>query len=149
MAQSPLQSPDKVLALADRLHSAAVRLLRAVRTGDVATGLSAPRLSALSVLAFAGPQSLSALAKIEQVSAPTMSKLVAELETAGLALKRADRADRRGVRIEITARGRALLEKGRQQRLALLRGRLARLSRAEQDKLAAAAELMLSLSQSD
>lgn len=128
--------------LADKLHSAAIRLLRAVRAADAETGLSAPRLSALSVLVFAGPMSLGALAKAEQVSAPTMSNLVAALEAEGLAVKRADRADRRAVRIEATAKGRALMQEGRRRRLALIRRRLARLSRAERACLDQAAGLM-------
>lgn len=149
MKQSSPPPADKALQLADRLHSAAIRLLRAVRTADVETGLSAPRLSALSVLAFAGPQSLTTLAKAEQVSAPTMSKLVAELEADGLAVKHVDKADKRGVRIEVTARGRSFMEQGRQKRLALLRERLARLSRSEREQLNAAAELMLRLARDE
>jgi DNA-binding MarR family transcriptional regulator len=141
-----MPTPDP-LALADRLHSAAIRLLRAVRVADAETGVSAPKLSALSVLTFAGPQSLSALARAEQVTPATMSKLVSDLEAEGLAVKRADRADRRGVRIEATARGRALLHDGRRRRLALLQGRLAKLSAADRAKLAGAAEVMLKLAE--
>src|SRR5215475_10960612 len=96
------------LELADRLHGAAIRLLRRARAADEETGLSAPKLSALSVLVFGGATSLKALARAEQVTAPTMSKLVADLEAEGLAAKRADKHDRRGVRIEVTAKGRAL-----------------------------------------
>lgn len=131
------------LDVADRLHSAAVRLLRRVRVVDSESGLSAPKLSALSVLHFGGPKSLSALAHVEQVRAPTMSKLVADLEADGLVAKKADRADRRGVRIEVTAKGRALMEEGRRKRLALLRNRLAALPRADLQTLSAAADLVL------
>jgi DNA-binding MarR family transcriptional regulator len=133
------------LDVATRLHSAAIRLLRGVRVADAETGLSAPKLSALSVLVFGGPQNLSSLARAEQVTAPTMSKLVADLEAEGLVAKRADRADKRGVRIEVTARGRALMEEGRRRRLALLTARLAKLSAAERAKLDEAAALMLRL----
>ena len=128
--------------LADKLHSAAIRLLRRVRVADVEAGLSAPKLSALSVLVFAGPQSLTALARAEQVRAPTMSKLVADLEAEGLVAKRTVRADARAVRIEATAKGRALMEEGRRRRLALIRERLAGLSRAERVQLDQAAVLL-------
>jgi DNA-binding MarR family transcriptional regulator len=74
-----------------------------------------------------------------------MSKLVADLEAEGLVAKRADRADRRGLRIEVTAKGRALMEEGRRRRLALLTRRMAKLSRAERDQLDAAAALMARL----
>jgi len=48
--------------VAARLHSSAVRLLRTLRREDDGSGLSAPRLSALSVIVFAGPMSLAELA---------------------------------------------------------------------------------------
>lgn len=136
---------SRTLDTAMHLHSAAIRLLRAVRTADAETGVSAPKLSALSVLTFSGPMSLSALAKAEQVRAPTMSKLVADLEAEGLVVKRADKDDKRGVRIEATAKGRALMEEGRKKRLALLMKRLTRLSAAERAELHKAADLMLRL----
>ena len=95
------------LEVANALHRAAIRLLRMVRAVDDQTGVSAPKLSALSVLTFGGPQNLKTLARAEQVTPATMSKLVSDLEAAGLVAKRIDRADKRGVRIEIT-----LLEQG-------------------------------------
>jgi DNA-binding MarR family transcriptional regulator len=140
---------SRLLDTAMHVHSAALRLLRAVRTADAETGVSAPKLSALSVLTFGGAMSLSALAKAEQVRAPTMSKLVADLEAEGLVAKRADKTDKRGVRIEVTAKGRALMEEGRKKRLALLTKRLTRLSAAERAELHNAADLMLRLASSD
>lgn len=139
-----MAKPDPSV-VAERLHAAAIRLLRSVRPADAETGLSPAKLSALSVLAFAGPQSLSALARAEQVRAPTMSKLVGDLEAEGLVAKRADKADRRGVRIEVTAKGRAVMEQGRARRLALLRGALEACSAQELSTLAAAAALMAHL----
>jgi DNA-binding MarR family transcriptional regulator len=138
-------SRSDALDLADRLHKAAIRLLRGVRVADAETGLSAPKLSALSVLTFGGPTSLTGLARAEQVTAPTMSKLVADLEAEGLVAKRADRDDRRGVRIEVTPKGRAIMEEGRRRRLALITRGLARLSAAERAKLEEAAALLLRL----
>ena len=136
-------SKSDALEVADRLHSAAIRLLRAVRVVDDETGLSAPKLSALSVLIYGGPKSLSGLAHAEQVTPATMSKLVSDLEAEGLVAKRVDRADRRGVRIEATAQGRALFQEGRKRRLELLRNRVEKLSAGERERLRDAAELML------
>ncbi len=135
--------------VANRLHSAAIRLLRRVRVADDETGLSAPKLSALSVLVFGGPQSLKDLARAEQVTPPTMSKLVGDLEAEGLAAKRADRDDKRGVRIEVTAKGRALMEEGRRRRLAVLRKKLAQLPKAELALLGDAAALMQRIAAQD
>lgn len=132
-------------AIAERLHAAAIRLLRRVRAADAETGVSAPKLSALSVLVFGGATTLKALAAAEQVKPPTMSKLVADLEAEGLAVKKADREDKRAVRIEATAKGRALMEEGRKRRLALLKKSLRALKPAELATLDAAAELILAL----
>ena len=92
--------------LADRLHSAAIHLLRSVRRVDARTGLSGPRLSALSVVVFAGPVTLGELAAAEQVRPPTMTRLVQALETRGLVTRTVDAADRRIVRAELTTLGR-------------------------------------------
>ena len=137
------------LEVATALHRAAIRLLRAVRVADDETGVSAPKLSALSVLTFGGPSSLTALAKAEQVTAATMSKLVSDLEAEGLVAKRADREDKRGLRIEVTAKGRALMEEGRKRRLALLNKRLGKFSREERAQLVDAAALMMRASEAE
>ena len=139
----------EVSAVAERLHAAAIRLLRRARAADVETTISPPKLSALSVLAFVGPQSLTQLARAEQVSAPTMSNLVADLEAAGLVTKRTDRSDKRGISIQVTAKGRTLMEEGRRRRLSLLRSRLADFTSAELKTLSQAAELMLRASRED
>src|SRR5437764_603116 len=67
-----------VLELADRLHSAAIHLLRGLRRTDAQTGISAAQLSVLSVL-MAGPRSVGELATAEQVQVPTMSKLLRDM----------------------------------------------------------------------
>jgi DNA-binding MarR family transcriptional regulator len=144
MQPGPRPDPADV---AERLHAGAIRLLRLVRAADAETGVSAPKLSALSVLVFGGAMTLKALAAAEQVRAPTMSKLVADLEAEGLAEKRPDHADKRSVRIEATAKGRALMEKGRRGRLALLGDRLRKLNGAELAILDQAAELLARLGQ--
>src|SRR5437773_1966932 len=98
--------------LADRLHSAAIHLLRRLRREDDASGLPAPQLSALSVIVFGGPITLGALAQAEQVRPPTITKLVATLEEAGLVEREVDTADRRVVRVKATGRGTRLLQEG-------------------------------------
>lgn len=135
------------LEVANALHRASIRLLRMVRAVDDQTGVSAPKLSALSVLTFGGPQNLKTLARAEQVTPATMSKLVSDLEVAGLVAKRIDRADKRGVRIEVTAKGRTLMEEGRKRRLALLNRCIAKLTREERAQLAEASALMMRLAE--
>ena len=126
--------------VADRLHSAAIHLLRRVRTEDDASGLTAPRLSALSVLVFVGGRTCSRAA-----SAPTMSAIVAELVSAGLVAREPDRDDRRVVRLRATAEGERLMHEGRRRRTAWLAARLADLPSDELATLDAAADLIEAL----
>jgi DNA-binding MarR family transcriptional regulator len=127
---------------ADRLHSAAIHLLRNVRASDVETGLSPARLSALSVLVFGGPRTISELAAAEQVRLPTMSGIVRGLEEDGLVGRASDPNDRRTARIHATARGRNLLLRGRARRVDNLAERLRALDRDELRTLTKAAELI-------
>lgn len=110
--------------VADRLHSAAIRLLRTLRKADAASGVSAARLSALSVLVFGGPLALGELAAAEQVRPPTMSRIVAGLEAEGLVRREVDPEDRRLVRVRATGKGVRLLERARRRRVADLAERL-------------------------
>jgi DNA-binding MarR family transcriptional regulator len=140
MARPRQPRPSPPDELADRLHSAAIHLLRRLRTEDAASGLTGPRLSALSVLVFRGPVTLSELAAAEQVRPPTITRLVQELERAGLVERLPDADDRRVTRVRATTRGRQLLQEGRARRVRRLAADLTRLSRADLDLLRRAVE---------
>jgi DNA-binding MarR family transcriptional regulator len=122
---APRQAPVDPVHLADRLHSASIRLLRRLRVEDSQAGLTAPRLSALSVIVHAGPLTLGELARAEQVKPPTITRLVQELEREGLVTRVVDKQDRRIVRVRATAKGKRLLSEGRSRRVAALAGSLA------------------------
>lgn len=124
--------------LADRLHSLAIHLLRRIRRGDDESGLSAPRLSALSVIIYRGPISLTELAKAEGVTAPTMTRLAQALVRAGLVEKNVLQTDNRVTLLRATASGRKTLDVARRNRLAALEDLLSRLD-ADQAVLVARA----------
>ncbi|MEO8503633.1 MAG: MarR family transcriptional regulator [Acidobacteriota bacterium] len=128
--------------VADRLHKQAIRLLRRLRREDVSTGLSPARASALSVLVFTGPLTLGALALAEQVSAPTMSRVVAALTGDGLVKRETDPEDGRVVRLRATAKGVRLLQQGRARRLRAFGDLLAPLDDDELAVLLRATELL-------
>ncbi len=107
----------ETLDLADRLHSVAIHILRRVRREDTASGIPAPQLSALSVIVFRGPLTLGALAAAEQVRPPTMTRIVAGLEAAGLVERTVDPQDRRSALVRATALGEELLSAGRLRRV--------------------------------
>lgn len=128
--------------MAGALHSAAIHLLRGVRKEDERAGIGPARLSALSVLVFAGPMRLTDLARLEQVRPPTMTKIVNGLASAGLVARRADAGDARAVNVEATARGRRLLHEGRRRRVRRLAAALAAIRDDEIDVLARAAAII-------
>src|SRR5260370_9196282 len=102
---------------ADRLHSAAIHLLRRLRVRDRESGVGPAQLSALSVLVLGGgPRSLGELAEAEQVRPPTMSRIVTGLVRAGL-VRRGKTEDGRRGRLEATAKGTKILQEGRRRRV--------------------------------
>lgn len=135
--------PDDELAA--RVHSASLHLLRRLAQEDRATGVSAPRLSALSVLVFGGPRTIGRLAADEGVTPPTMTRLVAAMAEDGLVERLDDPADRRVVRVQASASGRSLLLAGRDRRVATLAAMLKPLSPKDRRRLDAAATIMESM----
>lgn len=125
-------------ALAARLHSVAIHMLRRVRRDDPMMGLTPSRASALSVLVFGGARTIGELASAEQVKAPTMTRLVSALEAAGYVTRQADAADGRVVRVAATAKGQLALEEGRHRRVMHMLELLARLKPEEVAVVAAA-----------
>src|ERR1043166_1260304 len=113
------------------LHSGPLHLSRRPRRVDAESHLPAPQLSALSVIVYGGPITLGNLAAAEQVRPPTMTRLVAALEGAGLVTRETDADDRRVVRISATAKGRRLLDAGRDRRIQAIAEDLGRLAAAD------------------
>src|SRR6266480_13852 len=120
---SPRSNPN--LDAADRFHSAAIHALRHVRRNDPETGLSAARLSALSVLVFGGPRTLGELAAAEHVRPATMSKIVQALEQDGYVRRDSDPNDGRVSRVRATAKGERVMWRGRRRRVENLAALLA------------------------
>jgi len=140
------RKPETV-SVADRLHSAAIHLLRHVRKQDTTSGEGPARLSALSVLVFGGPKTLKELAAAEQVKAPTMSRIVAGLERSRLVEITEDSADARRMRIAPTAKGTRLLQKARERRIADLASQLELLTDQELTRIGDAVEILRRLLQ--
>ena len=145
----PSRPPHDADTTADRLHSVAIHLLRRLRRADDASGLGAPRLSALSVVAFGGPQTIGDLARTEQVRVPTMSRLVVALEADKLVSRVADETDRRIVRVKVTAKGKALMLEGRRRRVEVLSASIAGLTDAERNTLTRALPVIERLARGD
>src|SRR3954451_16994781 len=127
---------------ADQLHLVAIHVLRHVRREDSATGVPPAQLSALSVLVFGGPRALGELAAAEPLRAPTMTRIVHGLEPADLVRRASDSRDGRIVRLHATVKGRRVMQRGRERRVANLATLLSRLDHGEIDRVREAAELV-------
>jgi DNA-binding MarR family transcriptional regulator len=103
-------------------------------------GISSGRLALLLLLERANgkPPRLSDLARRADVSRPTVTRLVAGLDAAGLVVQRSDADDGRARRVELTPAGRQLVRRiapGHAKRLAALTQRLTAAERAELARL--------------
>jgi DNA-binding MarR family transcriptional regulator len=104
--------------------------------------LTPARASALSVLVFGGARSLGELAAAEQVTAPTMSRLVSWLEGAGYASRESESDDGRVVTVRATPKAVRALQSGRQRRVEHVRALLGALSAAEWKEVDRAVDLI-------
>jgi DNA-binding MarR family transcriptional regulator len=127
---------------ADRIHSASIHLLRRVSREDSASGVSAARLSALSVLVYAGPKTISELAAMERVKVPTMSRLVSAMEAERLVRREPHADDARSVLVHATVKGRRALDRGRELRLSLLESLLEKATAREVAVVREAADIV-------
>jgi DNA-binding MarR family transcriptional regulator len=133
---------EENLVIAHRLHSAAIHLLRRLRRQDAAAGLPAPWLSALSVLTFGGPRTMTELAEAEQVRPPTISRLVKDMERDGLVQRVPDPVDGRVQRVQATERGQEVLYEGRARRVSVLAKGIEALTVADKVTLAQALPIL-------
>lgn len=136
-----LRERTAVDELPARLRIAVTRLNRRLRQ-ESETGVSPSQESALSTIRRLGKPTLGELAQAEQVQPPTMTRVVASMEAAGLVVRRGDAGDRRVARVELTAQGRAAIERIRNLKNAYLARQIATLSGAEQAQAAELAALL-------
>ena len=118
-----------------------MRLARRLRK-EVHGQVTPSELSALAVLDRHGPLTLGELADLERVAPPTVTRVAARLEEAGLVVRRVDPADRRVARMTVSAQGRRLLKEIRDRRDAYLAARLQSFTAEERATLSEALPLL-------
>ena len=101
-----------------RLAFATGRLNRRLRSAG--GGISHGLLSALATVRAHGPLRLADLAQLETVSAPSITRLVAELEAKGLVSRQTDPDDGRAILISVTDQGVAAIASARAARAAMI-----------------------------
>jgi DNA-binding MarR family transcriptional regulator len=129
-------------ALASGLRLAVMRLARRMRAERPDTALTMTQLAALATLERHGPLTPGELAALERVQPPSMTRVVASLQDAGLVERTPHPSDRRQALLAVTPAATALLREDRRRREAWLAQRLAELDDDERALLRAAAPLL-------
>lgn len=127
---------------ATQINSGAIHVLRALGHVDRQAGLTAARLSALSVVVFGGPCTMGQLATAEAVAGPTMTRIVDALEEAGLVRRRVRTGPGRPVEVSATARGDRLMRRAAGRRLDAIVAAMDQLSATDRRRLSAAAPVL-------
>jgi DNA-binding MarR family transcriptional regulator len=129
-------------ALASALRLAVMRLARRMRAERADTSLTLTQLAALATLERRGPLTPGELAAAERVSPPSMTRIAASLEAAGLATRTDHPSDGRQVLLAASPAGVDLLREDRRRRDAWLSQRLRELEPADRDVLRRAADVL-------
>jgi DNA-binding MarR family transcriptional regulator len=129
-------------ALASGLRLSVMRLARRMRAERAETSLSLTQLAALATLERHGPLTPGELAAHERVQPPSMTRVVASLQDAGLVVRRPHPTDGRQVLLEVAPPALALLREDRRRREAWLTQRLAEVDDDERDVLRRAVEVL-------
>jgi DNA-binding MarR family transcriptional regulator len=131
------------LALAGELRVAIAKLIRRLREQAHAGDFSEAQKSVILRLERDGPATVSTLAKAESVRHQSMRVTVASLETAGVVNGEPDPADGRQTIFSLTPAFLKILKTGRAAKEDwLFRALQAQLAPREQEKLAAAVDLL-------
>ena len=109
---------------------------------EAGAGLSPSLTAALVTIERHGPLTPSELAQRERVQRPTVTRVLARLEEAGLVDRAADPHDRRSSLLSVSDDGRALLASARARKDAFLARRIDALEPADREALERAASIM-------
>jgi DNA-binding MarR family transcriptional regulator len=138
---------DSRLAAPD-LRMAVTRLSRRLRRERQEDNLTLNQLAVLVTLDTSGPSTLGELASTERLSAPSMTRIVQPLVTAGLVRRQARDSDARQVVVHLTESGAELLMSAYERRDRWLAERLDELSPSERRILHQAMPLLERLARS-
>ena len=136
-----ITTSEDLLQLASRLRLVLARLGRRLRQ-ETSEGLSPSMLAALSTLERAPGLTLGELASIERVKPSSVTVMVGRLEEAGLVSRQQDAVDRRVTHLELSTKGRRLLERHRSAKTAYLARRLRRVDPADLQVLMRATQIL-------
>lgn len=129
-------------ALAHDLRLAVMRLSRRLRSQRADTSLTLTQLAALSTLRAKGPLSPGELAGYERVQPPSMTRVLATLEGAGLVTRSKHQTDGRQVIVQVTDEANRILDEEVRMREAWLAQRISELVPDEREQLRRASAII-------
>jgi DNA-binding MarR family transcriptional regulator len=131
------------VGLASALRSSILRLSRQIRfqRADDAE-LTANQLGVLGTLSKHGPMTIGDLAAHERVKPPSMTRIVSNLEAAGMVRRTPAETDKRQVRVDLTPAAGDLILANRRRRDEWLQRKLKTLTPEEREILRKAAPVL-------
>ena len=143
MPEVVAQQVKSDVGLASALRSSTLRLSRQIRRQRVdGHDLTANQLSVLGALGKHDAMTIGELAAHEQVKPPSMTRIVSNMEEAGLVARRPHETDKRQIVVELTEAAHALLQANRRRRDEWLQTKLKKLTPEERDILRKAAPVL-------
>ncbi len=143
MPEVVAQQVKSDVGLASALRSSTLRLSRQIRRQRVeGHDLTANQLGVLGALGKHDAMTIGELAAHEQVKPPSMTRIVSNMEEAGLVARRPHETDKRQIVVELTEAAHALLHANRRRRDEWLQTKLKKLTPEERDILRKAAPVL-------
>ena len=143
MPEVVAQQVKSDVGLASALRSSTLRLSRQIRRQRVeGHDLTANQLGVLGALGKHDAMTIGELAAHEQVKPPSMTRIVSNMEEAGLVARRPHETDKRQIVVELTDAAHDLLRANRRRRDEWLQTRLKKLTPEERDILRKAAPVL-------
>lgn len=143
MPEIVAQQVKSDVGLASALRSSTLRLSRQIRRQRVeGHDLTANQLGVLGALGKHDAMTIGELAAHEQVKPPSMTRIVSNMEEAGLVVRRPHDTDKRQIVVELTQAAHDLLHANRRRRDEWLQTKLKKLTPEERDILRKAAPVL-------
>ncbi|GAA1590546.1 MarR family transcriptional regulator [Kribbella sancticallisti] len=143
MPEVVAQQVKSDVGLASALRSSTLRLSRQIRRQRVeGHDLTANQLGVLGALGKHDAMTIGELAAHEQVKPPSMTRIVSNMEEAGLVVRRPHETDKRQIVVDLTEAAHALLQANRRRRDEWLQTKLKKLTPEERDILRKAAPVL-------
>ncbi|MFI5711910.1 MarR family winged helix-turn-helix transcriptional regulator [Kribbella sp. NPDC051620] len=143
MPEIVAQQVKSDVGLASALRSSTLRLSRQIRRQRVeGHDLTANQLGVLGALGKHDAMTIGELAAHEQVKPPSMTRIVSNMEEAGLVVRRPHETDKRQIVVDLTQAAHDLIQANRRRRDEWLQTKLKKLTPEERDILRKAAPVL-------